>query len=261
MTFQELKDKLSFSDSAATLARWILSENLTDVRIEKVVKLLKSGKPLSKILGHRSFWKGNFMVNKNVLDPRPDSETLIQSVLDMFPDKNQSLKILDLGTGSGCLLISLLMEYKNATGVGVDISSKALKVAEKNAVQNAVKGKFILGDMQNLPENLGAFDFVISNPPYIPTKDIELLDVSVKKYDPILALDGGHDGLDFFKILAENAPAPLIFVEIGQGQKKNVERILVSRNWHLEGYKKDYGNIIRVLIFKKTCKNKKKGVQ
>ena len=251
MTFEELKKLLSFSDSAATEARWILLENYSDSDIYKIIERRKMGEPLSKILGHRGFWRGDFIVDKNVLDPRADSETLIQAVLEKFPNKTQSLRILDLGTGSGCLLISLLMEYKNAIGIGIDISKKALEIARKNALKNGVQADFILSDITNLPRNLGGFDLVISNPPYIPTKDIEGLDKSVTRFDPILALDGGEDGLDFYRVIANITLAPALFVEIGIGQESQVEQIFKEKNWDLWDTKKDFGGITRVLIFKK----------
>ena len=250
MTFEELKKLLSFSESAITEARWILSENLSDSDIYKIVEKRNLGEPLSKILGHRGFWRGDFIVDENVLDPRSDSETLIQAVLEKFPNKNQLLKILDLGTGSGCLLISLLQEYKNATGIGVDVSPKALSIAQKNADKNNVKADFILSDMSKLPE-LGRFDIIISNPPYIPTKYIEKLDKNVKEYDPLLALDGGEDGLHFYRIIAKIALAPLLFLEIGKDQEKDIQVIFEKNGWQFWGAKKDYAGIIRVLIFKK----------
>ena len=251
MTFEELKQRLSFSDTAALQARWILSEHLSESKIKKIIKRCQKGEPLSKILGHRGFWKGDFIVNKDVLDPRADSETLIQAVLDHFTDRTQSLRIIDLGTGSGCLLISLLMEYPRATGLGIDISKQALKIAKKNALKNAIKADFILADMATLSQKLGSFDIGVSNPPYIPTKDIGDLEVGVRKYDPLLALDGGSDGLDFYRILAKNAPSPLLFVEIGIEQGKQVRQIFKQQKWHLLDAKKDFGGIERVLIFKK----------
>lgn len=251
MTFEELKKLLSFSDSAITEAHWVLSENYSDSDIYKIIKRRKMGEPLSKILGHRGFWKGDFFVDKNVLDPRPDSETLIQAVLEKFPDKNQPLKILDLGTGSGCLLISLLMEYKKAIGIGVDVSQKAFQIAKKNALKNGVRADFVCADMENLPKNLEAFDIVISNPPYIPTQEIETLDKNVKDYDPLMALDGGADGLKFYRIIAEKAPAPVVFLEIGKGQEKEIQQIFEEKKWHLWDTKKDFGGITRILIFKK----------
>ena len=251
MTFEELKKLLSFSESAAIEAHWILSEKPSDTNIHKIISRRKQGEPLSKILGHRGFWKGDFIVDKNVLDPRPDSETLIQAVLEKFPNRNLSLRVLDLGTGSGCLLISLLMEYQKVMGVGVDISPKAIKIAQKNAIKNGVKAEFILADMAKLPKTLGNFDIVISNPPYIPTKEIKVLDKNVKEYDPYLALNGGEDGLDFYRIIAKIAPAQILFLEIGQGQKKEVQDIFKLQRWQLLDYKKDFEGIIRVLIFKK----------
>ena len=251
MTFEELKKLLLFSDSAAMEAKWILSENLSDSDIYKIIERRKIGEPLSKILGHRGFWKGDFIVDKDVLDPRSDSETLIQAILEQFPNKNDSLKILDLGTGSGCLLISLLMEYPNATGLGVDVSSKALSIAKKNALKNGVKANFILSDMANLPKDLGPFDLLISNPPYIPTDDIKNLDENVIKYDPILALDGGKDGLNFYRTIAKIGIVPFVFLEIGQGQEKEVQSIFEQEKWQFIASKIDYGGITRVLIFKK----------
>ena len=251
MTFDELRKLLSFSDSAGTEARWILSENFSDSIIYKIIEKRKAGKPLSKILGYRCFWKGDFIVDENVLDPRPDSETLNQSVLERFPSKDKPLCILDLGTGSGCLLISLLMEYKNAVGIGVDISEKAIEIARKNAIRNDVKSDFILADMKKLPKNLGSFDIVVSNPPYIPTREIKTLDENVRKYDPVLALDGGKDGLDFYRIIAKTAPASIVFLEIGMGQEEDVKKIFEQQRWQLSDVQKDFGGIIRVLIFKK----------
>ena len=251
MTFEELKKLLSFSDSASVEARWVMDENLSDSDIYKIIKRQKMGEPLSKILGHRGFWRGDFIVDENVLDPRADSETLIQAVLEKFPDKNQSLRILDFGTGSGCLLISLLMEYKKAKGVGVDISPKALQIAQKNTLKNGVRADFVCADMGNLPQDIGDFDIVISNPPYIPTQEIETLDKNVKDYDPLLALDGGKDGLKFYRIIAENTSAPVVFLEIGKGQEKEVQEIFEEKNWCFGGAKKDFGGIVRVMIFKK----------
>lgn len=251
MTYDELKKLFIFSDSAAVEARWIAEENLSDSDIYKIIERRKVGEPISKILGRRGFWRGDFIVDKNVLDPRADSETLIQAVLEKFPDKNQPLRILDLGTGSGCLLISLLMEYKKAIGIGVDISKKAIEIAKKNADKNGVKAKFICADMENLSQNLGSFDIVISNPPYIPTKEIKTLDKSVKDYDPLMALDGGEDGLKFYRIIAEKAPASVVFLEIGKGQKDDVKKIFEHQKWQLRDSKKDFGGITRILIFKK----------
>ena len=253
MTPSALAQKLkAFSNSPLLEARWILSEIQDEKKIQFILKRRQKGEPLSKILGHKGFWKGDFITSKDVLDPRADSETLIEAVLKTFPNKTAPYSFADIGTGSGCLLISLLMEYKNAKGVGFDISEKALKVARKNAKKNNVRAKFIQKDMRTLNDS---FDFAISNPPYIPTKDINKLDKNVRHYDPLIALDGGKDGFDYYRILSKIQNIPLLFLEIGKGQKTAVCQIFKKENWQLLSSHKDLGNIIRVLVFQKnTCK-------
>lgn len=228
---------------------WLKQAAKDNVQFQKFVERAKAGEPIAKIIGHKGFWKGDFIVSKDVLDPRPDSETLIEAVLESFPNKKVPLRILDLGTGSGCLIISLLQEYQNATGVAIDISEKALKIARQNSKDLPIK--FICADMCSLPKDIGTFDIVISNPPYIPTKDIETLDVAVKKYDPVLALDGGKDGLDFYRALSRIDFASYLFVEIGQGQEQDIIDIMQKQNWTHQKSWKDLGKIVRILSFKK----------
>ena len=253
MTPSALAQKLKpFSDNPLLEARWILSEVSDEKKIQSVLKRRQKGEPLSKILGHKGFWKGDFITSKDVLDPRADSETLIEAVLKTLPDKSDPYSFVDIGTGSGCLLISLLMEYKNAKGTGIDLSEKALKIARKNAKKNGVKAKFIKKDMKNINNR---FDFGVSNPPYIPTKDIKKLDNNVQLYDPIMALNGGSDGLDYYRALCQIQSIPLLFLEIGKGQKTGICHIFKNAGWHLVSTHKDLGKIIRVLVFqKKTCK-------
>ena len=170
---------------------------------EWIARRLKH-EPLFKIIGRRGFWKSEFITSPDVLDPRPDSETVIEAVLMQFSDQKKNYRILDIGTGSGCLLYSLLDEYPNATGVGVDISRKALKVAEQNRENRQAdlyQKDFFKSDWT---KDLGLFDIVVSNPPYIPTKDIDSLAPEVRQYDPMLALDGGADGLDAYRALAKS---------------------------------------------------------
>lgn len=249
MTPNELAKKLMpFSDDPLLEARWILSEVQDEKEILKVLKRRRNGEPLSKILGHKGFWKGDFITSKDVLDPRSDSETLIESVLKTLPDKSIPYSFIDIGTGSGCLLISLLMEYPNAKGTGVDLSEKALKVARRNTRKNLVKAKFIQKNMCDINDS---YDFAVSNPPYIPTKDIEKLDKNVQLYDPMIALDGGTDGLDYYRILAQIHSIPLLFLEIGKGQKTAICQIFKKSGWRLLSAHKDLGKIIRVLVFQK----------
>jgi release factor glutamine methyltransferase len=212
---------------------------------------LDMGEPISKILGQRSFWKDDFLTTPDVLDPRPDSETLITAVLNHYPDRGGAYRLLDLGTGSGCLLLSLMGEYQNACGVGVDLSSAALGVAKNNG-ENL--GRFPLWVQGNWGESLkGPFDIIISNPPYIPTKVCETLEVAVRVFDPMMALDGGPDGLQAYQVLMRHikrllAPAGMAFLEIGDTQAEAVSSIAQKKDLKIHGIEKDLENRDRCVI-------------
>ena len=255
------KKLLSVSETAYLDAKFFVdwcekqSIVISDELIQDFIERRKKKEPVSKIIQSKGFWALDFYVTQDVLDPRPDSETLIEAVLEFFPDKNQLLNILDIGTGSGCLLVSLLYEYKNAVGTGVDISSKALEVAKKNASKyNALffKKDFYASDFQ---AGLQTYDVIISNPPYIKTQDVEQLDESVRLYDPLRALDGGEDGLDAYRRLAEvlkpllKKEEGLVFFEIGQGQEDDVILIMKEQGFNFLKAYKDFGQIIRILVF------------
>ena len=235
-------DKISLFDK-----KLLREAAVSDEQLNSFISRRLAGEPVAKIIGKRGFWKNDFIVSKDVLDPRPDSETLIEAVLEKFPDKNQTLRILDLGTGSGCLLLSLLGEYKNATGIGIDISEKALSIAEQNNADK--KAKLIQGDMRQDLSDLGQFDMMISNPPYIPTAEIQTLERDVKDYDPLLALDGGTDGLDLYRALAKQHLAPSLFIEIGKYQEQQIIPLFETNGWHFVQSWKDLGGITRVLAF------------
>ncbi len=188
------------------------------------------GKPLSKIYGKKEFWGIEFNVNECVLDPRPDSETLIEVALNYYKDKKPPERILDLGTGSGCLLLTLLNEFPQAQGVGVDLCEDALAVAQSNAetLNLCHRVRFVQSEWaKNINEE---YDLVISNPPYIASNVIPNLEKEVKNHDPILALDGGEDGLkayhdifsDLFRILKEDGIA---LFEIGFDQADDMLRL------------------------------------
>jgi release factor glutamine methyltransferase len=179
--------------------------------------------PVAQILGYKDFWRDRFVVSRDVLTPRADSEVVIETLLRHRPNKNAALRVLDLGTGSGCLLLSALREYPQATGVGVDQSLAALEIAAKNAAALGVQHRCELMQSNWCSHVRGTFDVVIANPPYIPTNDIAALDADVRLHEPLAALDGGADGLDAYRrILQQIAPhlaanASLLF-EVGQGQ-------------------------------------------
>lgn len=187
--------------------------------------------PVSHILEVREFWSLDFAVSKHVLDPRPDSETLIEAVLKHSLNCGEPNKIMDLGTGSGCLLLTLLTELKNATGVGVDLSEEALAVAKRNADQLELssRAKFIKSSW--FADVYGQFDLIISNPPYIESHEIDQLQPEVRNFEPLQALDGGSDGLDCYRtIISEIAPhlrpGGLAIFEVGINQAGDVLKLL-----------------------------------
>jgi release factor glutamine methyltransferase len=186
--------------------------------------------PVSHILGRKGFWKIMLQVTPDVLTPRPDTETILDVVLPAFPD-GRPFTVLDLGVGSGAILLAILAERPAARGLGVDISSEAIAVARENAANLGLEARaaFLRGDRTwGLGED--SFDLVVSNPPYIPTADIETLDPEVAVHEPRLALDGGADGLDAYRRLAPEIlrvlkPGGLFAVEIGVGQREAVESL------------------------------------
>ena len=204
------------------------------------------------------------MLNGDTLDPRPDSEILIEAVLEYFPNKTQLLKILDLGSGTGCLGLSLLEEYEDSLISFVDVSKKSLEIVKKNSHQFWLKGmvKDIHLDWRthdwdtqllNIEENK-KFDIIVTNPPYIPSNDINFLETEVKDYDPILALDGGNDGLNAYRSIIPKLKNLVksdgkIFVEIGMGQENSVSEIALQHGILSIDYKRDLSNIIRVIVF------------
>ena len=223
-----------------------------------------NGKPVSRIINRRSFWKKEFELNEETLDPRTDSETLIETVLKHFSDKFQSLKILDLGSGSGCLGLSLLGEYSHSEVSFFDTSKKSLEMVKINAQKfNFFERSKCINLDWNIKdwdkklmkiENNIKFDIIISNPPYIPTNDIKTLKKEVKKYDPYIALHGGKDGLDsyrsiFSKLINIIKYSGKIFLEIGNGQENCVTKIGLEHGLLPKEYKKDLSGVIRVIVF------------
>ncbi|MFZ4762653.1 MAG: peptide chain release factor N(5)-glutamine methyltransferase [Alphaproteobacteria bacterium] len=213
-----------------------------------------AGEPLSRIKGVKEFWGLNFHISSAVLDPRPDSETLIEAVLAAFPDKTQPLSMVDFGTGSGCLLLSLLHEYQQATGVGVDYSPAALRMAAFNAVELGFekRANFLASDWSAALN--GEFDVIISNPPYINSQDIAGLDVSVKNYDPLLALDGGGDGLAAYRLLLADCkrllqPHGRVFFEIGYSQRQDLYPLITMAGFEVAKCWQDLGGRDRIIEF------------
>jgi release factor glutamine methyltransferase len=183
-------------------------------------------KPVSKILGQREFWGRAFEVNEHVLDPRPDSETLIEAALQHLPEA-QAFRLLDLGTGSGCLLLTLLAERAHGEGLGVDVSGAALAVAQANAQRLGVSAQAQFLESHWFEAVTPSFDMIISNPPYISDAQMRQLDKNVLEYDPRLALHGGEDGLDPYRHISAQAqsylrPEGWLLFEIGHTQGEEV---------------------------------------
>ena len=183
--------------------------------------------PISHLLGRREFWSLNFRVTRDVLDPRPDSETIVAEALKRFPIKRDPFSVLDIGVGSGCLLLSVLHERPLANGLGIDVSQAAIDIAIANASQMGLANRAEFKCTSWVREIATKFDLILCNPPYIPSSEIELLETEVRKYEPRLALDGGWDGLAAYrKIIPQlrrilNRTGLAIF-ELGLGQEGGV---------------------------------------
>ncbi len=231
------------------LKEFALKNNLN---INDLIEEKKQGKPVDKIIGERGFYKHIFIVSEDVLTPRADTECLVEDAIE-YGQKIMAKNVLDLGLGSGCILLSVLADIKEACGVGVDISNKALSIAKKNATALNVfeRCKFINASWFDL--NLSEkFDIITSNPPYIETDVIETLDVGVKKYDPMLALDGGADGLRDYRQIAKIAKNLLsgkgrLYLEVGYNQAQDVKKIF--SDYTFVKVVNDLAGIERCLVF------------
>lgn len=209
--------------------------------------------PVSKIFGQREFYGRPFHVTRDVLDPRADTEALITLCLMHVPE-DRPVRILDLGSGSGAIIITLLSELPLAVGVAVDVSHAALKVTERNAGSLGVAGRLELLASNWFSSVSGAFDLIVSNPPYIRSCDISGLSRDVRQFDPALALDGGADGIDCYRQIAAQArphlrPGGLVAVEIGAGQKQDVAGVFSQHNFRLQAQQVDLAQHNRALLF------------
>lgn len=209
--------------------------------------------PLAFITGETGFWTLDLETGRDTLIPRADSEALIEALLDVRPDREAPLSILDLGTGTGCLLLATLSEYPQATGVGVDLSPQAATLARRNSVRTGLEERsvFLAGSWA---EALNArFDVVLSNPPYIETGDLSGLMPEVVHYEPARALDGGADGLEAYRVLCAALPGLLVpgghaILEMGIGQIDAVSALGVQNGLQDVGHRKDLGGVERALV-------------
>ena len=232
-------------------------------KITSMIDERLSNRPLDKILGHREFYKYDFFCNDDVLSPRPDTETLVEQAANLIFRHNLK-NVLELGIGSGCVLLSLLADFPFLCGTGVDISPKALKVAKQNASRLGVENRTRLfcADWNNdnfIAEIGQKFDIIVSNPPYIPSTEISELAPEVREFDPLLALDGGESGFDAYEKISEISPQLLedggyLLFESGINQAQKIVEICEKNGFNLLHIQKDLAGIDRCVIAKKRGK-------
>ena len=232
--------------------------NITEKIVEKYDRAIKrriNREPVAYITGKKEFWSEDFNVNKSTLIPRPETELLIYKVVNFF--KNKKINILDIGTGSGCILLSILKELPLSRGIGIDISAKTIKIAKTNAKKLNLlnRSKFRIFDLKKY--KTGKYDLIISNPPYIPSKDIKNLSKDIINYEPRVALNGGIDGLDLIRkiinmgnyLLKKNG---LLVLEIGFKQYGKVSAIMRKYGYREMSKEYDYNNNVRCIISTKA---------
>ena len=207
--------------------------------------------PIAYLIGEKEFWSKKFFVNKSTLIPRPETELLVEKLVTLY--KKKRVNILDIGTGTGCVIISLLSELKNSSGMAVDISSKALFVAKKNALKFRLSNriKFLSQHFEGIHNK--KFDLIVSNPPYITRYGIKNLSDDIKKFEPRMALDGGNDGLDLIKKVIYKSKKILkingtLALEIGNEQINKVSKILVDNKFIIKCVIKDYKKNVRCVF-------------
>jgi len=248
-----LKEVLSLDDKDLILKE---SLDISNEMIEKIIAIESrrlNGEPISKIFKKRDFYNSTFLISNDVLDPRPETELIVE-IANNYIDKNEVKNILDLGTGSGCILLSILKENKMINGLGIDLSKDAISIAKQNSkkLNLETQSNFLISNWMSSVNY--KYDLVVSNPPYIASEDIKKLSKSVKIYDPILSLDGGDDGLNSYRLIASDlkrvvSKNALIIIEIGYNQSLQVIEIFKKNNFKLMKKYNDINGLDRVLTF------------
>jgi len=229
----------------------ILSSKHTET-FKNLIERRKTGEPVAYLINKKEFWKDEFFVNKSVLIPRPDTELIIEQVLKIY-SKDSKLQVLDIGTGSGCILLSILKERPNFYGTGIDISKKSINVSKLNAKQLNLtnRAKFFHSSVDNF--KIGKYDIIVSNPPYIKLFNLKYLKKDVINFEPKLALSGGFDGFSKIRKVINKAKTLIkkngkFILEIGFNQKNKVKKILKEEGFYVNKAIKDYGNNDRCII-------------
>jgi release factor glutamine methyltransferase len=210
------------------------------------------GKPIAYITGKKFFWKDEFLINEKVLIPRPDTEIIVEQVLKIFKNKTK-INFLDIGIGSGCILLSILKERKDFRATGIDISNHALKVCKINAYKLGIKNRVKLFKSDIDKFNKEKYDLIISNPPYIKNLDLTYLEKDIVKFEPKIALDGGLDGISEIRKLIKKSSELIknngkLIIEIGYDQKDEVKRLLRKNSFYINSVQKDLANNDRCII-------------
>lgn len=249
---------LAASVEPATVLGWPerrLDEE-AEARLEELARRRASREPYARLVGKRQFWSLDFALSSAALEPRPDSETLIEAALELLPDRAASLRLLDFGTGSGCLLLALLSEFVHTTGVGIDLQPGAAALARRNAAALglAARAAFVVGNWGGALA--GEVDVILANPPYICSETIDSLAPEIARYEPRVALDGGRDGLDAYRVLAGETRRLLRsggmgFFELGEGQAPAVAALMAAAGLTVMSSRRDLAGIERVLVVKR----------
>ena len=248
-----LKEVLSLDDKDLILKE---SLDIPEEMIEKIIAIelrRLNGEPISKIFKKRDFYNSTFVISNDVLDPRPETELIVE-IANNYINKNEVKNILDLGTGSGCILLSILNENRMINGLGIDLSKEAISIAKQNSkkLNLETQSNFLVSNWMSSVNY--KYDLVVSNPPYIASEDIKKLSKSVKIYDPILSLDGGDDGLNSYRLIASDLKRvismnALIIIEIGYNQSLQVIDIFKKNDFKLIKKYNDINGLDRVLTF------------
>jgi release factor glutamine methyltransferase len=246
---------------ARTEAKWLLEAAGDDAALlQRLIQRRLAGEPVDRIQGHRGFWTLELIVTPDTLSPRADTETVVEAARDHalhLHGQVAPLRILDLGAGTGAILLALLKEFPQATGVGVDISPATLNVASRNAVLNQLTDRAVFQRGSWTTGLQETFDVIVSNPPYIPSQDIAGLDREVREHDPLVALDGGEDGLEAYRLILADLPrlmkaTGIAVLEGGAGQASAISAIGQEHGLKTSEIRKDLSGIERAIVFSKA---------
>ena len=257
----ELDAQIILSDIMGVTKEFLITNDYLTVskRIKKkydnAIKRRIKKEPVAYIIGKKEFWSQNFKVTSSTLVPRPETELLIYNVIKYF--KNKKINILDIGTGSGCILLAILKELQFSRGIGIDISAKAIKIAKENSKNLNLlnRSKFKTFDINSF--NVGKYDLIVSNPPYVPFKEIRNLTKDIINFEPIVALNGGKDGLDLIKKVIYKSTkllkkGGLLAIEIGNKQYPKVTDLLNQSGFKEMNKLYDYNRNVRCIISTKV---------